>query len=192
VNTATQTPDAITAAHPPTNARLALDRDLVRWATEYAMHASPEQLDRQMRRAYGDHGPDSYKRSVEQRAAREQMQSRQASPTEVEAVNAEAVNAPSKTRRVRSRRRIRPLRGLVKATCANERCSKPFEYEWPVVNKRYCSERCRWRAAARRARLRPVDPSRVPTPEAAEQVRQECLAAYARLTALLAEEEVER
>lgn len=184
MNTAIQTPDTITDAKSPTIG--AEMRSFVRSLTAYSRRTSA------MERAYGDHGPDSYKRSVEQRRAREQMQSRHVSPTKVEAVNAEAVNAevvnaPSKTRRSRSRRRIRPLRGVVRATCAYEPCSKPFERR----NKlhRFCSPRCRRSAARLRdtAARRVAQPADVMEVRAAE-FRLEAAAALANLQALVGEQ----
>lgn len=175
MNTATQTLHTITAAKSHIEDEFVLD--LVRWATESAMHASPERIAEMMKQAYGDHGPDSAKRWREQRAAREQMQRRQASPAEFK-----AVNGPAKPGR--SRRRSRPVRGQVNATCAYEACGQPFERR--ARHQRFCSLRCR-RGAARLRDMATVRPQGDP-----EAIVAEMEAALAHLGALVAQQEAGR
>lgn len=150
MGTTDPTRENITANNPPT-ARAEM------WALGRSLTTNLRDMSA-IERAYGDHGPDSYKRSVEQRRAWEQIQLSQVSPVA-------AANAPGKARRVRRRsvrRATRPLRGLVNTTCAYEPCSKPFEWEWPIVCQLFCSPTCRRSAASLRETdaahdARPVD-----------------------------------
>lgn len=125
--------------------------------TEYAMHASPEQLDRQMRRAYGDLVPGSVARQ--------------------RAVEADLTGRLRDTEPVQRRLAEIQAEGSL-GSC--DHCGQPFE---PLGrNHRFCSPRCQRRAA----RLREM--ARQPTGDPAA-VSQECRAAYARLTALVAEQD---
>lgn len=156
MNTATPAPDNITAAKSPTPDAFALG--LVRWATEYAMHASPQQLDRQMHQAYGDLVPGS---AARHRAVEADLAGRLRGG--VQAVVALEEDEPE--------------RHLV--PCLH--CGQPFEFQWPATRQMFCSPRCQRRVA----RLRHL--AKRPTGDAGV-VQRECSAALARFRALLVEE----
>lgn len=171
MNTAAPARDYITAADDIRS------RDFVRELTTYAMHASPERIAQMMRQAYGDLVPGSV---VRQRAVEADVSRR---PRDTEPVRRRLADRRARRRRsrLRARRRgsARPLRGLVRATCAYERCGKPFEWQWPVTGQRFCSPRCRRGAD----RLRVM--ARQPNGDAVA-IGQECFAALAQLRATTA------
>lgn len=160
MNTAAQAPEGTT-----TDADDSGSRDFVRGLTTYAMHAGPERTDQMLRQAYSDLVPGSAARS--------------------QALDDDLAGRPRGTGPVR--RRLAQDKAQRWSTCAYERCSQVFEHRAP--NHRFCSVRCRWKAARRREWLRPLPPSRGFSPQEAEEFRQEAEAALADLRALVGAEE---